>query len=206
MPTNPTFIATPTNSDKNLSGWNSRYIYIHSGAGKITITGNNEGDAEIFKEIGADYTKGSIALNADYFNCDDGNSFKITMYFLTLFNGSTLRFGTGLRFANNTAETLETKQGTVHTLPNKTGYKGLCKYEVILTKFKDDDNVIYLCINGNVIYSRSGETSGEFDGAVSFIPQHGKIVVTPNLASELIINVTGTSTIDIQSITIEEIK
>lgn len=199
---NPTFIATPTNSDKNLSGWNSRYIYIHSGLGKITIPSSNE----VFKDIGDDYTKGSVDFNEDYFNCDDGNSFKITMYFLTLFNGSTLRFGTGLIFENDTEVTLETKQGTVHTLPSKSGYSGLCKYEVILTKVKDDDDFTYLFINGNIIYSRSGEETGTNDDEVSFIPQHGKISVTPNLASKLIINVTGTASIDIHSITIEEIK
>jgi hypothetical protein len=199
---NPTFIATPTNSDKNLSGWNSRYIYLYSGQGRITVTSSNE----VFKDIGDDYAKGSVSLNEDYFNCDDGNSFKITMCFLTPFNGSTLRFGTGLRFENATEATLETKQGALHTLPSKTSYSGLCKYEVILTKVKDDDGFTYLFINGNIIYSRSGEQTGAFDAEVSFIPQHGKISVTPNLSSELIINVTGTASIDIHSITIEEIK
>jgi hypothetical protein len=203
---NPTFIATPTNSDKNLLGWNSRHIYIHASQGEITVGGNEEGKTEVFKTIGVEFTKGSVYLNADYFNCDDGNLFKITMYFLTTFDGSTLRFGTGLKFGNDAEAILETKNGTFHTLPTKTGYKGLCKYEVILTKFKVPDGDIFLLINGNIIYSRSGETSGEFDADVSFIPQHGKITVLPNLESNLIINVSGSASIDIKSITIEEIK
>jgi hypothetical protein len=203
---NPTFIATPTNSDKNLLGWDSRYIYIHGSQGEITVGGNEEGKTEVFTTIGVEFTKGSVYLNPKYFDCDDGNSFKITMYFLTTFNGSTLRFGTGLKFGNDAESILETKNGAFHTLPTKTGYEGLCKYEVVLTKFKVPDDDIFLLINGNIIYSRSGEQSGTNDADVSFIPQHGKITVLPNLESNLIINVTGTASIKIHSITIEEIK
>jgi len=202
MPTLAPFISTPTNSDKNFLGWNSRYIYIHSSDGSIIADQNNE----VFKTIGENQTKGSVYLKPKYFDCDDGNSFKITMYFLTSFNGSTLKFGTGLKFGNDTEQTLETKNGAFHTLPSKTGYEGLCKYEVILTKFQASVENTHLLINGNIIYSRSGEETGKNDTDVSFIPQQGKIVFSPNMEATLIINVSGTATIKIKSITIEEIK
>lgn len=195
------FISTPTNSDKNLSGWDSRYIYIHSSQGTFEVSND-----EIFKTINVDYTKGSVNLKSDYFNCDDGNSFKITMYFSMPLEGGTLKFETGLRFSNNNEATLATKNGAFHTLPSKIDYECLSKYEVILTKFKDSTGQIFLFINGSIIYSRSGEQSGTNDDAVSFIPQYGKITVTQNLVSGLIINVSGTAKIKIRSITIEEIK
>jgi len=202
---NPTFIATPTNSDKNLVGWNSRYIYMHSSQGEITVGGNVAGKLEVFTTIGVDFTKGSVNLNPQYFNCDDGNSFKITMYFLANFNGSTLRFGTGLKYGDEGEDVVQTKNGAFHTLPTKTGIETLCKYEVILTKFQADVGQTFLLINGYIIYSRSGATTA-IDDEVSFIPQQGKITITPNTASKLIVNVSGSATIKIKSITIEEIK
>ena len=201
---NPTFIATPTNSDKNFLGWNSRYIYIHSSQGEITVGGNVEGKEELFATIGADFTKGSVNLSKEYFNCDDGNSFKITMYFSTSYNGLTLRFGTGVKFGSTVA-VVETKNGGFHTLPTKAGVESLCKYEVILTKFQADVGQTFLLINGCIIYSRTGDTTA-LDDEVSFIPQNGKITIVPNTEGNLIINVSGTASIKIRSITIEEIK
>ena len=206
MPTNP-FISTPTNSDKNLSGWNSRYIYIHSSDGAIEVGESiDEGEfTEVFETINGEYSKGSVNLNANYFLCDDGNTFKITMYFLAPFNGSTLRLGTGLKFSNGDQDIINTKNGAYHTLPTKTGYEKLCKYEVVLTKYKASVEDTFLRVDGCITYARSGST-GDEDINVAFIEQFGKIVYSETTESKLIINVTGTAIIKILHITVEEIK
>ena len=117
MPTYP-FISTPTNSDKNLSGWNSRYIYIHSSGGSIEVGESiDEGEfTEVFETINGEYSKGSVNLKAGYFNCDDGNTFKISMYFIVTLNGGTLRLGTGLKFSNGNQEFINTNQYAYDTI------------------------------------------------------------------------------------------
>jgi hypothetical protein len=206
MPTYP-FISTPTNSDKNLSGWNSRYIYIHSSGGSIEVGESiDEGEfTEVFETINGEYSKGSVNLKAGYFNCDDGNTFKISMYFIVTLNGGTLRLGTGLKFSNGNQEFINTKNGVFHTLPTKTGVQKVCKYEVVLTKHKESVENTFLYVNGCMTYAR-GESTGEEDTNVAFIQQQGKIVYSETTESNLIINVTGTAIINILHITVEEIK
>ena len=206
MPTNP-FISTPTNSDKNLSGWNSRYIYIHSSDGSIEV-GESIGEGEfteVFETINEEYSKGSVNLKAGYFNCDDGNIFKITMYFIVTLNGGTLRLGTGLEFSNGNQDIINTKNDAFHTLPTKTGIEKFCKYEVVLTRYKASDEDTFLRVDGCMTYSR-GESSGNEDRDVAFIQQWGKIVYSETTESKLIINVTGTAVIKILHVTVEEIK
>ena len=206
MPTNP-FISTPTNSDKNLSGWNSRFIYIHSSDGSIEV-GESIGEGEfteVFETINEEYSKGSVNLKAGYFNCDDGNTFKITMYFIVTLNGGTLKLGTGLKFSNGNQDIIPTKNGAFHTLPTKTGIEKFCKYEVVLTKYKASVQDTFLRVDGCMTYSRGG-SSGNEDTDVAFIQQWGKIVYSETTESKLIINVTGTAVIKILHVTVEEIK
>jgi hypothetical protein len=197
----PTFISNPTNSDKNLLGWNSRYIYIYASENvKVneTVTEN-----EVFQRISDTQKKGSVNLKENYFFCDDGNSFKITMYFLASLDGSTLRIDTGLKNNNGTEYVVSTKSGDFHTLPIRVGVKKLFKYEVVMTKYKPSTQNPILLINGSIIYSRE---AGGNDADVSFIEQYGKIQFPQNMTSKLIIKIMGTLAINVLNVTIEEIK
>ena len=202
----PTFISTPTNSDKNLSGWNSRFIYNYAG-GSVEIN-KSSSENEIFGVINNTTKKGSVNLGEDYFFCDDGNSLKITMYFTAVLSGTTLRFDTGVKDNINGNEyILATKNGGYHTLASKANNNKLFKYEAILTKFKTSTpvNDIDLYVTGNITYSCAEATNSE-DGDVRFIEQYGKTQFPQVINSKLIIKVRGTTPITVMSLTVEEIK
>jgi len=200
MPTE--FIATHTNSDENLLGWNSRYIYLFATDATLKLK-----ETEVFNAIGSAYQKGSVRLRSRFFSkCNDGQSFKITMYFLTQFKGETLLFETGVM--NNSTATeyiVPTKNNNFHTFPSGFETK-LCKYEVILTKFRPvGGSDVNLFVTGCVTYSRADNTNAS-DGDVSFIHQQGTITFDENITPVLILNTKGTAEILPRNITIEEIK
>lgn len=198
----PRFIATHTNSDENLLGWDSRYIYLYSNTDGIAV---GVEETEVFKAINLKY-KGTIGLPKNYFlNCDDGTSFKITMYFLTTFNGLTLKFRTGIIDEYDVKYTIPTKNNNVHVLAN-TGNTKMFKYECIITKFEDKTNSeISLDVHGSIIYSEHDNTEND-DQKVNFIQQFGKIVIAGNIKPSLIIDLDGTAEILVTNVIVEQIK
>jgi len=199
----PRFIATHTNSDENLLGWNSRYIYLHSNI-EGTIVGEEE--MEVFKAIGGLKNKGTISLPKDYFlYCDDGTSFKITMYFIATLNGLTLKFQTGIIDEYNVKYAVPTKNNNEHVFAN-TGHTKMFKYECIITKFEDKtNNEISLDVHGSIIYSEHDNTEND-DQKVNFIQQFGNVVIAGNVKPTLIIDLTGTAGISVTNVTVEQIK
>jgi len=195
------FKNTHTNSDENLLGWNNRIIYLFSTPEVINVGAGSE----IFSVISNSWKKGTNILPQNYFNCDDGRTFKISMYFLSELDGTDFRLNTGILDENDIEYSVPTKDNHLHKKPNISEFK-LFKYECILTKWYDPTaGDTKINVNGYVTYSGYPIIAND-DVDVKFIQINGFIAINASIIPKIIINNTGTSNIMIKSIIIEEIK
>jgi hypothetical protein len=159
MPTGPNtpWKATPNKTDHLTKGFTSKVIYHYHYTTGVAVANA----ADVFTELNTftNNIKGSYTLPAKYFAGDDGQGFRITMYFEKELDGNDMDIRQCIYDVTNT--TLLTIASSTFTTPaDNAGGTTLAKYECFITKVYTPGNATYyLQATGNITHSSKADGS-----------------------------------------------
>jgi len=200
MPTSPNthWKATPNKTDHLTSGFTSKVIYNFQFTTGVEVPDH----ADVFGSIqGYDInTKGDFHLPNSYFAGDNGQGFRITMYFLKLVDGNNMSLNQSLWNRSGLSEVVIASPIDSPGI-NSNGGETLAKYECYLTKFTVPADATYIQATGNIIYSVKGDGSG-----IAMTPFNNYVAIDVNGGYDLYIKNGCADTIRVVSLMVEEIS
>jgi hypothetical protein len=162
MPTAPstTWVYTPNKTDHLTRGFTSKVVYNYHYQYGVLVA--DTGD--VFTELNTfgKNTKGSYTLPSKYFAGDDGQCFRITMYFEKAVDGADMNIEQGVYDVDNSI-TLGIASPTFPTPTDSAGGTTLSKYECYITKlYTPGDTTYHLQATGNITYASKADGSALF--------------------------------------------
>ena len=191
MPQSSIWKSTPNKKDHLTSGYTSKTLFnFQFPGGGLDILNNNEIFATIIS-FGENY-KGTNILPANYFDCDDGRTLRISMLFDKFLNGEPIDLVIALGSDNITNAYGET--GTISIYSQ-------CELVYYVTKFNDYFSIPVLMANGKLTYNPNNDflISNQVEGVVDATDIGSNKNIT-------IINQSGKSTIRVKNLIVEEIS
>lgn len=160
MPAAPStgWVYTPNKTDHLTRGFTSKVIYNYQYQAGVLVADSSE----VFTEINtfSKNTKGSYTLPSNYFAGDDGQCFRITMYFEKAVDGADMNIEQCVYDVNNTT-LLTIASPTITTPTDVTGGTTLSKYECYITKlYTPGDTTYHLQAIGNITYASKADGVG----------------------------------------------
>jgi hypothetical protein len=161
MPSAPKskWVYTPNKTDHLTRGFTSKVIYNYQYQAGKTVADSTD----IFTGLTTldKNTKGSYTLPSEYFAGDDGQGFRITMYFEKKVDGADMNIHQCIYDVDNT--TLIIIAAPTFTTPtDNTGGTTLAKYECYITKLYQPGDAYYLQATGNITYSSKAGGSSPY--------------------------------------------
>jgi hypothetical protein len=162
MPAAPSirWVYTPNKTDHLTRGFTSKVIYNYQYQAGVLVADSSE----VFTEINtfSKNTKGSYTLPSKYFAGDDGQCFRITMYFEKAVDGDDMNIQQGVYDVNNSI-VLNIASPTFNTPTDSAGGTTLAKYECYITKlYTPGDTTYHLQATGNITYASKADGSALF--------------------------------------------
>jgi hypothetical protein len=195
---NTSWKATPNKIDHLTKGFTSKVIYNFQFTAGVEVP-NNEDVFNAIQGFGMN-TKGNFHLPDSYFAGDDGQGFRITMYFLKLVDANNMSLNQSLWDRSGSSEILIASPIYTTAIASGGGAT-LAKYECYLTKFTVPEDATYIQATGNIIYSEKG------DGSVVAMTQFNNYAaIVPNRGYDLYIINGCADTIRVVSLVVEEIS
>ena len=190
--------ATPNKTDHLTKGFTSKVLYNFQWTTGVEVPDNDDVFGRI-QGFGKN-TKGNFHLPEYYFNGDDGQGLKITMYFLKLVDGNDMSLNQSLLERPWSDEVLIASPIYTTTI-DSGGEPTLSKYECYLTKFTVPADATYIQATGNIIYSQKGN-----GGDVAMTPFNNYAAIVPNRGYDLYIRNKCQDIIKVVSLMVEEIS
>jgi hypothetical protein len=202
MPTSPNTLwkATPNKTDHLTSGFTSKVIYNFQFTTGVEVPDNDDVFGHI-QGFGKN-TKGNFHLPDSYFAGDNGQGFRITMYFLKLVDGNSMSLNQSLwDRLENSEIVIASPIYTTAINEDIGGGDTLAKYECYLTKFTVPAGATYIQATGNIIYSSKGNGT-----VVAMTPFNNYVAIDPNGEYDLYIKNGCADRIKVVSLMVEEIS
>lgn len=160
MPAAPStgWVYTPNKTDHLTRGFTSKVIYNYQYQAGVLVADSSD----VFTEINtfSKNTKGSYTLPSKYFAGDDGQCFRITMYFEKAVDGADMNIEQCVYDVDNTT-LLTIASPTITTPTDVTGGTTLSKYECYITKlYTPGDTTYHLQATGNITYASKADGVG----------------------------------------------
>jgi hypothetical protein len=203
MPAAPStrWVYTPNKTDHLTRGFTSKVIYNYQYQAGVLVADSSE----VFTEINtfSKNTKGSYTLPSKYFAGDDGQCFRITMYFEKAVDGYDMNIEQGVKDVDNSI-TLGIASPTFNTPTDSAGGTTLAKYECYITKlYTPGDTTYHLQATGNITYASKADGSALF-----MTPFNNYIALTNGITPVYQFSISNKCSADINvlSLMIEEIS
>lgn len=199
----PTISAAPNQTSNKTSGWTPKIIYSYQNINSDSwaLVGENQNVFDIIQATGV-ANKGSYILPSNYFNnpnANQGRVIKITMHFVMEFDGSNIRFKTGL-IENSTGDWYMADFNNNVTIASGGG-ECYCKYECYFNVFETTSPDVILQVVGDIQVQQN--TSGDL-GLMSI---RNGAYLAPGFGVEYKLAITNrmSSSIKVTNLIVEEI-